>query len=278
MFSRKKSKRPKEKADAGKSSEEAESTFADGKQSAAPEEEVEAPAAGGADQRSMPPLYRQPTPLSREAHGAWHLTRERDYRFAESTPLIPLNVAEFEIASRHFPIVFSAQGNMALAVLGTSGDNALVGQDGAWRQGAYVPAYVRRYPFMFIKAPEDKFILSIDTAHDGFGETGEPLFDDGEPSTLTKNALAFCQVFERELGATGRFIQAVSDAHILSQDQPNFSRSSGRKLTVKGVRIIDQAVLDNLPDDTVGVWRREGWLPAIYAHLSSLSNWELIGA
>lgn len=231
-----------------------------------------------AEQPLMPPLYRQPTPLSSDAHGTWHLARKRNFGFTAEAPLIPLNVAEFPLASRHYPIVFSAQGPMALAVLGTSGANALVDQQGVWKEGAYVPAYIRRYPFLFINAPDDRYVLSIDAAYRGFGESGDPLFVDGRPSDLTKNALAFCQVFERELEATTAFIHAITDAGVLSQDQPRFSRPSRRTLTVKGVRVIEQAAYDALPDAVVGNWRQQGWLPAVYAHLSSLANWELIGA
>ena len=226
----------------------------------------------------LPPLYRQPTPLSIQAHGTWHLTPSRDYQFAAGTPLIPLNVAEFQVASRHYPIVFSAQGNMALAVVGASGANALVDDRGAWREGVYVPAYIRRYPFLFLRAPEEKYVLAIDAAYEGFCAEGDALFVDGEPTELVKNALAFCQVFEREIGATAKFIRGISDAEIMSKGEPTFSRASGRKLAVKGVRIVNQAAFDALPDETIGEWRRAGWLPAIYAHLASLSNWDMVGA
>lgn len=206
------------------------------------------------------------------------MTRSRDHLFAAGTPLIPLNVAEFQIASRRYPIVFGAQGSMALAVLGATGANALVDGQGGWRDGVYIPAYVRRYPFLFIKAPEEKLVLSIDAAYEGICVDGDALFVDGQPTDVVRKAIAFCQVFERERGATAKFIDAISDADILSKGQPTFSRPSGRNLTVKGVRIIDQAAFDALPDSALGNWRRNGWLAAIYAHLASLSNWDLVGA
>ena len=223
---------------------------------------------------TLPPLYHRPVPLSSDSHRALRLRGNRSFSFAAAAALVPLNAAEFPLASRHYPIVFGTQGNIALAVLGTSGTNTFVDQDGAWRSMTYVPAYMRRYPFLFLAAPEDRYVLSIDEAYDGFGDEGEPLFSEGDTTDLTRNALAFCQAYEREAESTAAFIGALSVAGIFSPDAPVFSRSSGRKLTVKGVRAVDKDALDALPDPTILEWRAKGWLPAIYAHLTSMSNWD----
>jgi hypothetical protein len=229
------------------------------------------------DTGQTPPLYQHPVPLSKDSHGDWHLRQDRDFGFAAGATLVPLNAAEFPLASRHYPIVFGAQGQIALAVLGASGGNAFVGEEGDWRPGTYVPAYIRRYPFLFMAVPDNKFVLSIDDAYEGFGSTGDPLFVDGEVAEITQNALAFCQIFEREIGATSLFIAGLEEAGLLSSDLPSFNRAGGRKLTVKGVRAVDSAGFDALPDEVIVDWRQKGWLPAVYAHLNSMSNWDLLG-
>ena len=124
----------------------------------------------------------------------------------------------------------------------------------------------------------DMALSSIDEAYEAFGDSGDPLFNNGEASEITKSALAFCQVFEREIGATSAFIMALEQAGLLYVDLPSFDRLGGRKLTVKGVRAIDRASFDALPDATFIEWRQKGWLPAVYAHLNSMANWDLIGA
>lgn len=225
---------------------------------------------------NLPPLYHRPVPLGSDRHRTLRLRGNRNFSFAASTSLVPLNAAEFPLASRHYPIVFGTQGNIALAVLGTSGTNTFVDQNGAWRPTTYVPAYMRRYPFLFLAAPEDRYVLSIDEAYDGFGDDGELLFSEGDTTELTRNALAFCQAYEREAESTSAFIAALSAAGIFSPDAPVFSRSSGRNLTVKGVRAVDKGAFDALPDLTFLEWRASGWLPAIYAHLTSMSNWDFV--
>ena len=39
------------------------------------------------------------------------------------------------------------------------------------------------------------------------------------------------------------------------------------------LRVIDEAKFNALDDATVLEWRRKGWLPLIYCHLISASNW-----
>ena len=261
MFGRKKAKLEKEKSAAASAKPEAADASDDtGLHQPAPAgDSMEAPSlpaekAGSQDPSNRagqaPPLYQRPVPLSSEAHGSWHLRQDRDFGFAAGAALVPLNAAEFPLASRHYPVVFGTQGQIALAVLGSAGGNSFVGQDGKWRPGTYVPAYIRRYPFLFMAAPDDKFVLSIDEAYEAFGDSGDPLFNNGEASEITKSALAFCQVFEREIGATSAFIMALEQAGLLSVDLPSFDRLGGRKLTVKGVRAIDRASFDALPDAT----------------------------
>ncbi len=292
MFGRKKAKRKNDEQSASTKRAPAETMTADegypagGNESApaggntaqlAPGEQAPSQSPpGGLGQ--VPPLYQHPVPLSSESHGAWRLRQDRGFGFAAGAALVPLNAAEFPLASRHYPIVFGIQGQIALAVLGSAGDNAFVDTDGGWRRGTYVPAYIRRYPFLFLTAPENKFVLSIDDAYEGFGGAGDPLFVEGEASDFTKNALAFCQVFEREIEATAKFIAALEASGLLSSELPSFNRAGGRKLTVKGVRAIDQARLDAVSDATIIEWRQNGWLPAVYAHLTSMSNWDLIGS
>lgn len=62
----------------------------------------------------------------------------------------PAVIDEFVVASRHLPIVFvpTASKPTPVFLLGAQpGENRHVDPAGAWT-GGYVPAYVRRYPFI----------------------------------------------------------------------------------------------------------------------------------
>src|SRR5688572_9263229 len=76
-----------------------------------------------------------------------------------SITALPLSYTEFGAACRDYPIAFISGGGrqfIAMAVLGLEKDqNLFVTADGAWDTGAYLPAYVRRYPFCMTRVTID---------------------------------------------------------------------------------------------------------------------------
>ena len=94
----------------------------------------------------MPLFYKDPRPVDPVRHGPLSLLPENDFGFARGTNAVPLNLTEFSVAARHFPIVFVRDPiPLALAVLGMRRDeNVYVDDKGRWRSGCYIPAYVRR--------------------------------------------------------------------------------------------------------------------------------------
>jgi len=101
----------------------------------------------------LPLLYRTLVPLVPERHMDLRLNGRRDYSFAAEANAIPLTVDEIPTAMRHYPIVL-APGRTAtpVALVGfEQGKNAFVDKDGAWQEGTYIPAYVRRYPFGLVR-------------------------------------------------------------------------------------------------------------------------------
>jgi hypothetical protein len=49
---------------------------------------------------------------------------------------------------------------------------------------------------------------------------------------------------------------------------------AGRIINFSGFRIVDEKKLSELDDATFLEWRKKGWLPVIYAHLFSGSQWQ----
>ena len=80
--------------------------------------------------------------------------------------------------------------------------------------GAYVPAYVRRYPFILLENPEQKqFTLCIDEAAARLGDAdGEPLFQGDAPAVAALRARDFCSAFQAQAVATRAFADAVAGA------------------------------------------------------------------
>ena len=93
---------------------------------------------------ALPIFYRRPRPVDRERDRGWSLQPTPDVRYARATNSVLLGAAEFARAMHSYPIVFtSTEPRVAVAVLGLDGDqNLFVGEDGKWREGNYIPAYV----------------------------------------------------------------------------------------------------------------------------------------
>src|SRR3546814_1019120 len=86
--------------------------------------------------------------------------------------------------------VFSQVDGFPVAVLGLGQGNRFV-TGGRWAESHYVPAYARRYPFVFIETAADSFALGLDVESDRMArgnEEGVALFADGKPTPLTEGA------------------------------------------------------------------------------------------
>src|SRR5512132_2624915 len=182
----------------------------------------------------MPVFYTRPELLSSERHSGKSLTPKVDYRFTQGTNSVPLNGVEFGLAQRHYPIVFSSEAApFPIAILGLrNAENLFLGDGGFWEDNTYVPAYVRRYPFIFMTGPDQKkFALCIDSAS-AFVVDGDsnPFFRAGEPTDLTKNALAFCASFQAEYEKTRTFAAALTEHKVLETRTVDIDPGRGQKL------------------------------------------------
>jgi hypothetical protein len=226
---------------------------------------------------TLPLLYRQPVPLNPERHGGTGLAKRKDYSFAAEANSVPLNAAEFKVAMKFYPIVFAgADPVMTVVILGLrDGRNLYVGQDGTWEKEHYIPAYIRRYPFIFMAGQDRKqYLLCVDEGSGLLDKGAEDQFFDGtEPTDLTKRALDFCTAYQSQSELTKAFAGAMSEAGLLVPNRAEITTKGGEKMALGGFRVIDEEKLANTPDETFLDWRRKGYLPLIYCHLYSTSNW-----
>ena len=224
---------------------------------------------------ALPLFYRDPQPLSAVQHGSWRL-KDGDAAFAADTPFVPVVVSEIAAAARSYPVVFSAgEGAQPVVVLGLEQRNLFVA-DGRWAEDAYVPAYVRRYPFGFIATVNpDGFALAVDAASERLassGEEGASLFDGDQPTQLTQEAMAFCNAFQGEAAATQAFGEALRAQDLLIDRRADVTLPDGRKLGLDGFQIIDTERFAKLDEAVVLDWHRRGWLALVHFHLASLER------
>lgn len=241
-----------------------------------------APADTPAAAPALPLFYTQPKPLDANTHRNSRLRDNAHFGFARKANSVPLNGVEFAIAQRHYPIVFTGVGKpFPAAVMGLRADqNLFVDGEGRWVEGIYVPAYIRRYPFVFIEAPDDKLILSID---EGSGllvsEGPHRLFDEaGKPTPLVNGALQFCGAYQANFKATLEFIDSLLEHDLLVDNRANAVLEGGERLSLGGFKVIDEEKVKKLPAVVLRTWRDQGWLGWVYGHLFSLAGWNGLAA
>ena len=227
---------------------------------------------------SAQPFYRNVVPLSSERHRRLKLRTDGRTSFAARTHFVPLAAVELYDASRDYPIVF-AGGEEAtpVAILGLrDGENLFVDADGRWAEGKYVPAYVRRYPFILAgggQASSD-YAVCLDEGYDGLSETeGTPLFDEeGKESELVTRVVTLLRDFLTETERTRRFVERLTALELLTVQSMQVQDGSGRKYALRDLRMVDEKKLKALDNDVIGELNRNGYLGCIYAQLISLGN------
>ncbi len=229
-------------------------------------------------ENALPMFYKAPRPLDRVRDAKLKISRPSNFNFAKATNAIPLLIDEFPSAAAYYPIVFAAGATpIPAAVVGLQNDsNMYVGADGKWVNNAYLPAYVRRYPFILMEDPQQKqFVLCFDDSSDMFSEQGEfPLFEGEQPSSFTKSAMDFCAALRQQGEATDEFVKALKEHDLLMPNDAQIDLRDGSKLQLSGFLTINPQKFDTLPDNIALQWRRKGWLGLIYAQLLSSHRWQ----
>ena len=232
----------------------------------------------------MPQLmfYERVTPLNRDLHKSLRLTKpEGDCSFAAHTSFVPLAGVEFVQCALHYPILFTgADKELApVALLGLApGSNVFVNENGRWAAGCYVPAFIRRYPFVLARSEESQQTLTVcvDDQYKGFGE-GEALFnDDGTDAPALREAIGFMQGFLTEMERTRAFMQRLEALNLLVGRDMQLTDAAGKSVLLRGFKVVDDSRLASLDEETVLAFQRAGFDAWIHAHLISLGNIPLL--
>jgi hypothetical protein len=229
-------------------------------------------------------FYQKPVQLNSDVHLKTRLgTLAGNYSFSKETNSIPLAAVEFFDTAREYPIAFTGKEGGALfpiALLGVrQNENIFVSAEGKW-EGRYVPAFVRRYPFVLAeKQDADDFNVYLDESYSGFGAAeGERLFTDaGEHTPLLKQALEFLSTYQGEIKRTRLFVERLQALDLLIPRVLEVVRPNEKALVLQGFSVVDKQRLTALGDaDLLGL-ARTGYLAWIHAHLMSLGNVPALG-
>lgn len=230
-----------------------------------------------APQPNLPLFFKDLMPLNRQDHANYRTRPMSKAPWLAKQHAVPLTVDEFVQAQRDIPIVFSTGPDaVPLALMGLNdGVNTFVDEDGTVTENVYLPAYVRRYPFMLarLKPDGDELSLCFDPTAEHIGEfdDGLPLFENGEPSEGTKQILEFCEQFEQAGQRTQAFMKELTDHELLMEGEVAITQQgSDKPFVYRGFQMIDQEKLRNVRGDQLRKWNENGLLPLIWAQIFSM--------
>jgi hypothetical protein len=223
-------------------------------------------------------IYKSAVPVNRTLHQDCFVEIGANYAFTAEINSVPLMGIEFPLAASEYAIVFGGSGAdiTPAAILGIRGnENLFLAPDGSWT-AKYIPAFVRRYPFVFSNA-DAKFVLCIDEEFSGFNREGrgERLFNpDGSPTPYVDGILKFLQDYQTHFLATQRFCNRIRDLGLLEPMTAQVTLPAGPPLSLGGFMAVNREKLKALPAATLAEMAKTDELELIYIHLNSLRNFD----
>lgn len=225
--------------------------------------------------------YEKPVLLDRDKHRKRRVKPSTSFGFARKANSLYVAGVEFNEACKEYAVVFTRMGNgrtVPVIMLGLRArENLFVDDQDGWT-GRYVPAFVRRYPFVLAELPGQSLGVCIDEAYAGLSDKeGEALFDaNGQDTPFLRNAQEFLAQYQREYIRTEAFCQRLEQLGLLQEMNARADLVDGRSFTVNSLLVVDEKKLLALPDAAALALFRSGEMHLISMHLVSLSNMQTL--
>ncbi len=228
---------------------------------------------------TLPLFYKKVVPLNKTEHKQLCIEPIDSFAFAGKTNSLYVAAIEFPKAAGEYPVVFGKTGDTVFPVilLGLQDkQNLFVDKKGRWH-ATYIPAYVRRYPFILAR-PEDgngTYTVCVDLSFPGFNTAneGKRLFDSkGKETSLLQQTLAFLQDYQNSVDMTTAFCDALVKLDLLEPMQASIEMKSGSKYAIAGFQCVNRSRLKALDKEKISELLKSDQLELIYAHLLSLNN------
>lgn len=226
-------------------------------------------------------LFREPQLLTKEVHGSKGVARpDRPFQFCEHVRAVPITVSEIASAMKHYPVIFSAEDNpLPMAVVGIIDErNLFVDDSGEWETGAYIPGYIRRYPFALAgDNNSDRMAIIVDGAYEGItAKPDTPFFEGDKPSEAMNQAMEFCKSYEQETLMTREFGKRLAAMGVVKSQVAQYTPQGGEAQPFAQYFGVDEKLLNELPEDKFLELRKTNMLPILYAQLMSMGNWRMM--
>jgi hypothetical protein len=198
-----------------------------------------------------------------------------DVMFAMTFP------GEMRAVQAHYPILIYKDPNNGklapVALLGFERGENLFLKDGGW-DAPYVPAMIRRQPFMVGQEPgaggEQQRVVAIDVEHPRVStEEGEPLFlpQGGTTEYLEQTASMLEGLFHAQ-SASESFMQALAEHSLIQSVTLNIRLKDGSEYSLEDFYTLDDEALQKVDAPVLTHLNQGGWLLPAYMMLASLSQ------
>ena len=223
-------------------------------------------------------IYETAVPVSSGRHARASVQAGTGFAFTRKLNSVPLMAVEFPQASPEYAVVFAQSGDdvVPVVILGArQNENLYLADDDAWR-AKYVPAFIRRYPFVFSPSEDGKtFTLCVDEAFQGLNYLGrgQALFtEDGKHTPYVDKVLKFLQEYRAQFLRTQAFCKKIKELDLLEPMQAQFTLGGGEKMSLGGFQVVDRKRLKALSGETLQQLAANDELELIYLHLQSMRN------
>lgn len=223
-------------------------------------------------------MYKNVKLLNLENDKSLKVSEIKNYKYSSDLNQSAITIDEFFKASKSQPIVFGKDANnneyFAAALLGLKENNLFLNSKGEWKIGEYIPVYIRRYPFIFVRE-NDNFALAYDSdCKEINNKKGQELFDqDGNTTEYTQGVMNFMQEYQRASINTSNFVKELETLDLL-EDATATIEIGEEKISFRGFKKVNEEKLNSLDDETILKLTKSGSYKLIIAHLISMSNFE----
>lgn len=221
-------------------------------------------------------FYERLAALNETTHARLRLLPLPGYGFAAQVNSVPLLAQEFSEAAKEYPIVFvrgSDEVFLPAVLLGLRDrENLFVEANGRWN-ARYLPAFVRRYPFVPADAPDGQLLVCIDEAAACISEKGgEPLFENSQPAKALEHAIGFLREFQAGVQATTAACGRLAELGLFRPADTLVQLPDGSHFRLHGAHVINEEKLKALDRDVIHELFSRGLLAMIDAQILSLGN------
>lgn len=232
-------------------------------------------------------MYKNLEILNKINHKNFTVKEVKDFSYTKNLISVPVTINEFFEACKNYPIFFAKDSTnnwFATVMLGyKENKNLFVDDKGNWEKLHYIPAFIRRYPFVFIEQQienKNELLVALDSGYlvENEDDKQKRLFDDsGDNTEFLNKILDFLNQFNLNSNATTEFIKKLEEWDLLEEKVATILNSNQEKFIINGFFIVNEDKLKHLSKKKKEEICNKNLSPLITAHLISLSNIQKLG-